>query len=125
MTQAILKASNMQESILKNVAVQVPTGDFLVNQMRAGSLDAAIVYLTNVQQVREHFDVIHLPAAYAKAVQPFAVRVDSKHRELSQRLLGYLKSHKESFEAAGFVWTGEETPVPSDKLDIPSWLKQP
>jgi hypothetical protein len=51
--------------------------------------------------------------------------VDSKHRELSQRLLGYLKSHKESFEAAGFVWTGEETPVPSDKLDIPSWLKQP
>lgn len=125
MTQAILKASNLHESVLKNVVVEVPTADFLVNQMRAGALDAAIVYLVNVQQVREHFEVISLPADKARAVQPFAVRHDSPNKHLSNRLLAYLKAHKESFEAAGFVWTGDEAPVASDKLDIPPWLKQP
>lgn len=125
MTQAILKTSNLHDSVMKNVVVQVPTADFLVNQMRAGALDAAIVYLVNVLQVREHFDVINLPTDKAKAVQPFAVRHDSPHKQLSQRLLTYLKAHKESFEKAGFVWTGDGAPVASDKLDIPPWLKQP
>jgi molybdate transport system substrate-binding protein len=125
MTQAILKASNLHDSVMKNVVVQVPTADFLVNQMRAGALDAAIVYLVNVQQVSQHFDVIPLPADKARAVQPFAVRHDSPNKHLSQRLLAYLKAHKESFEEAGFVWTGDEKPVPSDKLEIPPWLKQP
>ena len=57
-------------------------------------------------------------------VQPFAVRHDSTNRRLSERLLVFLKGHKESFEAAGFVWRGEEKAVPSDKLDIPEYLKQ-
>ncbi|HYF34298.1 MAG TPA: substrate-binding domain-containing protein [Prosthecobacter sp.] len=125
MTQAILKTSNLYDSVTKNVVVQVPTADFLVNQMRAGALDAAIVYLVNVQQVRDHFDVIALPADKAKAVQPFAVRHNSPNKHLSQRLLTYLKAHKESFEEAGFLWTGDATPVASDKLEIPPWLKQP
>ncbi|MDZ4286429.1 MAG: substrate-binding domain-containing protein, partial [Prosthecobacter sp.] len=125
MTQAILKSSNLHESVTKNVVVEVPTAEFLGHPMRAGALDAAIVYLVNVQQVREHFDVISLPADKARAVQPFAVRHDSPHKHLSQRLLTYLKAHKESFEAAGFVWTGDGAPVASDKLDIPPWLKQP
>ena len=124
MTKAILKTSNLLDSVMKNVVVQVPTADFLVNQMRAGALDAAIVYLVNVKQVSEHFDIIPLPADKAKAVQPFAVRKDSDYRNLSYRLLAFLRAHKESFEAAGFVWTGDSAPVPSDKLDIPPWLKQ-
>ena len=32
---------------MKNVVVQTPTGDMLVNQMRSGSLDAAVAYLSN------------------------------------------------------------------------------
>jgi len=124
MTKAILKTSNLLDSVMKNVVVQVPTADFLVNQMRAGALDVAIVYKVNVQQVSEHFDIVPLPADKAKAVQPFAVRKDSDYRNLSHRLLAYLRAHKESFEAAGFVWTGDSAPVPSDKLDIPPWLKQ-
>ena len=125
MTLAILKSSNLQESVMKNVVVQVPTADFLVNQMRAGALDAAVVYKVNVQQVAEHFDMIPLPADKARAVQPFAVRHDSPNKHLSNRLLAYLKAHKESFEEAGFVWTGDGSPVPSNKLDIPVWLRQP
>jgi molybdenum ABC transporter molybdate-binding protein len=125
MTQAILKSSNLYDSVMKNVAVQVPTADFLVNQMRAGALDAAIVYQVNVQQVSQHFDVVPLPADKARAVQPFAVCHDSPNKHLSHRLLAYLKAHKESFEDAGFVWTGDGAPVASDKLEIPPWLKQP
>lgn len=124
MTKAILKGSNLLDSVMKNVVVQVPTADFLVNQMRAGALDAAIVYKINVQQVKEHFDSIPLPADKAKAIQPFAVRKDSDYRQISYRLLAFLRAHKESFEAAGFVWTGDSKPVPSDKLDIPPWLRQ-
>ncbi len=43
---------------------------------------------------------------------------------MSQRLLTFLKEHKESFENVGFVWTGNNETVPSDKLNIPDWLKQ-
>lgn len=122
-TRAMLKSDNLWDSVHKNVAVEVPTADFLINQMRAGGLDAAIVYQVNVQPQSEHLEAIALPSDKAKAVQPFAVRHDSLNRQLSQRLLNYLKDHKESFEAAGFVWRGEEKAVKSTDLVIPEWLK--
>jgi len=123
MCVAILRSMNLLDSVRKNVAVESPTADFLVNQMRVGSLDAAIVYRVNVQAQAEHFDTIPMPADKAKAVQPFAVRANSTNRQLSNRLLAFLKNHKESFEAAGFVWRGDEKVTPSDKLDVPPWLK--
>ena len=43
------------------MAVEVPTADFLINQMRAGGLDAAIVYRVNVLPQAEHLDSIALP----------------------------------------------------------------
>ena len=123
MTDAILRSSNLRDSVMKNVAVQVPTADFLVNQMRAGALDAAIVYLVNVQQVMEHFETVKLPADKAKAVQPFAVRKDSPNRLLAGRLLAFLRANKAAFEKSGFIWRGSAEPVKSDKLEIPEWLK--
>ena len=123
MTDAILRSSNLRDSVMKNVAVQVPTADFLVNQMRAGALDAAIVYIVNVQQVMEHFETIKLPADKAKAVQPFAVRKDSPNRLLANRLLAFLRANKAAFEKSGFIWRGDSEPVKSDKLEIPEWLK--
>jgi molybdate transport system substrate-binding protein len=124
MTRAMLKNMNIWHSIEKNVAVQVPTADFLINQMRAGGLDAAIVYKVNVLPQSEHLESIALPADKGKAVQPFAVRENSERKELGRRLLAFLKDHKESFEQAGFSWRGDEAPVASDKLVIPAWLKQ-
>ncbi|MDH4476327.1 MAG: molybdate ABC transporter substrate-binding protein [Verrucomicrobiaceae bacterium] len=123
MTQAMLKSTNLLDSVMKNVVVQVPTADFLVNQMRAGALDAAIVYQVSIQQVAEHFDAIPLPKDIARAVQPFAVRKDSHHYHLSQRLLAYLRAHRSAFEDAGFIWKGESKPVPSSQLEIPAHLK--
>jgi ABC-type molybdate transport system substrate-binding protein len=123
MTRAMLRSSGLLESVMANTVSQVPTADALINQMRVGSLDAAIVYKVNVLPQAEHFDVIPLPADKGKAVQPFAVRNDSTNRQLSGRLLAFLKNHKESFEAAGFTWRGENKAIASDKLDIPEWLK--
>lgn len=123
MTQAMLKSTNLLASVMKNVVVQVPTADFLVNQMRAGALDAAIVYQVNVQQVSQHFEMILLPADLAKAIQPFAVRKASPNYHLSQRLLTYLRDNRESFEKAGFIWKGESKAIPSDQLEIPDYLK--
>lgn len=123
MTQAMLKSTNLLDSVMKNVVVQVPTADFLVNQMRAGALDAAIVYQVSIQQVAEHFDAIPLPKDIARAVQPFAVRKDSHHYHLAQRLLNYLRAHRSAFEDAGFIWKGESKPIPSSQLEIPAHLK--
>jgi molybdate transport system substrate-binding protein len=124
MTAGILRSMNLFDSVSKNASSQVPTGDFLVNQLRTGSLDAAVVYRTNIQKQLEHFEAIALPADKAKAVQPFAVRKDSPNRELGKRLLTYLRANKESFEKAGFVWRGDSAPVKSTELEIPEYLKQ-
>ena len=40
MTRGMLKQTGLLESVRKNVVVEVPTADFLINQMRAGGLDA-------------------------------------------------------------------------------------
>lgn len=124
MTSAMLRQTGLLESVRKNVVVEVPTADFLVNQMRAGSLDAIVVYEVNVAPHGDRFDTIPLPEEYSKAVQPFAVRADSPNARTAGRLLGFLRSRAAAFEAAGFRWRGDEKAVGSDQLDVPPWLKQ-
>jgi DNA-binding transcriptional LysR family regulator len=95
---------------MANVRVQTPTADLLVNQMRAGSLDVAIVYEANTSQVRDSLDVVPIALAEAKAVQPYGVRVHSEHRYLMERLLAAIRSadSRRRFESAGFHWLSEE-----------------
>jgi ABC-type molybdate transport system substrate-binding protein len=118
------------ESIRKNVAVEVPTADFLVNQMRAGGLDAAIVYRVNTQTAGASAASTQAPLTFlalrhegAKAVQPFAVRSDSPHRQLALRLLDHLRANRSAFEEAGFRWTGDQPAVRSDRIPLPAWLQ--
>jgi len=124
LTSSMLKSMNLWEGVSKNASSQVPTGDFLVNQMRTGSLDAAVVYQINIQNAMEHFDAVSLPADKSKAVQPFAVRSDSPHQNLGRRLLAFLRQNRASFEDAGFVWKGDAAPVKSAEIVLPDWLKQ-
>ncbi|WP_395752086.1 molybdate ABC transporter substrate-binding protein [Prosthecobacter sp.] len=124
LTRSILKSMNLLESVSKNASSQVPTADFLVNQMRTGSLDAAVVYGININNDKEHFEAIPLPADKAKAVQPFAVRKDTAYQQLSRRLLAYLRENRASFESAGFAWKGDTAPVKSAEIVLPEWLKQ-
>jgi molybdate transport system substrate-binding protein len=123
MTRGIVKSSGLLESIQRNVVVEVPTADFLVNQMRAGALDAAIVYRVNVQAAYAPLEFLPLTHAGARAVQPFAVRAHSPNRHMALRLLDFLKAHRADFEKAGFVWRGTEAPVQSKQIEVPPWLK--
>ncbi len=43
---------------MKNVAVQSPTGDMLVNQLRTGSLDAVVVYISNATYAGDEVEAI-------------------------------------------------------------------
>jgi molybdate transport system substrate-binding protein len=124
LTRSMLKSMNLWESVSKNASSQVPTADFLVNQMRTGSLDAAVVYGININHDKAHFDAVPLPADKSKAVQPFAVRHDSPNQQMGHRLLAFLREHRTSFEDAGFVWKGDTTPVKSADIVLPDWLKQ-
>ena len=124
MTTAMLRQTGLLAGVRKNVVVEVPTADFLVNQMRAGSLDAIVVYEVNVAAHPERFDTIPLPAEYAKAVQPFAVRKDSPHAQLAARLLAFLRSRGPAFAAVGFRPRPDAQAIPSGQLEVPPWLQQ-
>jgi ABC-type molybdate transport system substrate-binding protein len=124
MTRGILKSSGFADSVQKNVVVESPTADFLVNQMRAGALDAAIVYRVNAQSQEDHLEYFHIQHPGAKAVQPFAVRATSPNRQLSGRLLEFLRAHHSQFEDAGFTWRGDEVAIKSKEIKLPDWLKE-
>jgi len=56
MVSGMLRETGLDAAVRKNVVVEVPTADFLVNQMRAGALDAAVVYRVNAAPQSEHLD---------------------------------------------------------------------
>ena len=123
MTRGMLKATGLHEAVRKNVVVEVPTADFLINQMRAGGLDAAIVYRVNAQPQREHLEFFPIQHAGAKAIQPFAVRSASPNRKLAERLLAFLRANRGDFEQAGFLWRGDDGVIKSKDIVVPEWLK--
>lgn len=124
MTRGMLKSSGLLDSVMKNVSVEVPTADFLVNQMRVGGLDAAIVYRVNATVETRDLEFLPIKHAGAKAIQPFAVRGDSPNRHLASRLLAFLKGRQKTFEDAGFIWRGGEESLPSKEIEVPDWLKE-
>lgn len=111
LTQNTLKEGGVQESVMKNVTVQSPTGDLLVNQMLAGSLDAAVVYLSNAVGSGEKLDAIRIEGLPCSiATQPFAVSDKTQFPRLTQRLLAALRSEqsKDAFLQEGFRWKAQE-----------------
>ena len=86
-----------------------PQGDFLVNAMRTGALDAAIVYASNLAFSLDELDAIAIPDA--EAVQPYAVAIDSPNARAMQRLLDTITAPdgRDRFESLGFDWRFKET----------------
>jgi molybdate transport system substrate-binding protein len=109
LTMEMLKSVNLYDKIKKNVAVDSPTGDFLINQISIHSVDAVIIYKSNFMAspsaVRE-CDMIEIPLEEAKAVQPYAISKNNNHKELLKRLMIQLTSHQERFTDIGFHWQG-------------------
>jgi molybdenum ABC transporter molybdate-binding protein len=123
MTRGMLKQTGLLAAISRNVVVEVPTADFLINQMRAGGLEAAIVYRVNAAPQAEHIEFFPIAHPGARAIQPFSVRKDSPNRQLATRLLEFLKANRGDFEAAGFQWRGHEPAILSKDIEVPEWLK--
>jgi len=92
--------------VMKNVRAQLPAGDMLVNEMLAGALDAVVAYVSNATGHAAELEAIPIDVPCAVAVQPIAVGRESRHRQLTQRLLAALRSaeSRERFEANGFHW---------------------
>lgn len=114
-TQQTFKEAGLQSQLMKNVVVQTPTGDMLVNQMRSGSLDAAVVYLSNAAGSAEFLDAVRIqgiPCSVAN--QPYGIAKTSKQKLLGDRLLQAIRaeSSKDKFATEGFRWVGEQTAAP-------------
>ncbi|MFT4546129.1 MAG: molybdate transport system substrate-binding protein [Verrucomicrobiales bacterium] len=123
MTAGMLKQSGLAEAVRKNVVVEVPTADLLINQLRTNALDAAIVYEVNALLVDEHLDFVAIRHPGAIALQPFGVNVGSPREQLARRLEDFFRANPEAFVKAGFVWRGDEAPLKSSEIKIPEWLK--
>jgi molybdenum ABC transporter molybdate-binding protein len=105
-TQKTLAEDRSTEMVMKNVVVQSPTGDMLVNQMRTGSLDAAIAYVSNAAGAADELDAVPIEVPCAFASQPFAIAKGSDFEQLCGRLRDAVLSREseERFRAYGFTW---------------------
>jgi molybdenum ABC transporter molybdate-binding protein len=110
-TQRTFSESGMQSELMKNVAVQTPTGDMLVNQMQTGSLDAAVAYLSNAAGAADTLDAIRITGLECSvATQPYAVAKNSTNKRLAERLLAAIRAETshERFLSEGFRWVEEK-----------------
>ena len=115
LTQNTLKEGGIQQAVMKNVTVQTPTGDMLVNQLRTGSLDAAVVYLSNATGAGDELDAVRiLGIPCSVAVQPLAISRETPNPQLASRLFQALTNSvaRETFEAEGFRWKAEHSNAP-------------
>jgi ABC-type molybdate transport system substrate-binding protein len=106
LTQETLKQGRAHHRVMKNVKVQSPTGDMLINQLLTGSLDAAIAYISNGANAADKLEAIPLDIPCAVAVQPIAIGKDSDYKQLTRRLVDAILSResRERFESYGFHW---------------------
>jgi molybdenum ABC transporter molybdate-binding protein len=106
-TQNTLRESGIQQEFMANVTVQTPTGDMLVNQLRTGSLDAAVAYLSNAAGASQYLDAIQIKGiSCSTAEQPWGVAKNSRFPHLADRLFEKICSEEsqEIFIAEGFRW---------------------
>jgi molybdate transport system substrate-binding protein len=109
----LLKEQGLYDAVVRNVASRTPTADMLVVQIRAGSLDAVVVYRVNATKIGSNLEIIDIPLREARAIQTFAIGKDTKYPQLMQRLYDAIRSveSQRRFTQTGFRWLGEgETP---------------
>ncbi len=117
LTKELLVSEGLHRKIVDagNLKMESATGDFLVNQIKAGSLDAVIVYRSNAlaaASTAEDFEIVTIDRPGAFATQPFAVGKESNHAQLMNRFLEACVSAtgKENFLQYGFRWELKNSP---------------
>jgi molybdenum ABC transporter molybdate-binding protein len=110
----MLVQMNLYDALGQNLSVESPTGDFLINQIRTGSLDAIIACRSNWTGVREHLDAIPIDHPLARMTQPYAVGRNTRFKQMMARLQDALTTatSRERFEAEGFGWRYQPTSAP-------------
>jgi len=110
----MLQEMKVYDTLGTNLKVESPTGDFLINQIRTGSLDAIIACRSNWTGVREHLDAVPIDHPLARMTQPYAVGRNSRFKQMMARLQDALTSasSRERFEAEGFGWRHRPNPTP-------------
>lgn len=105
-TGQAIDQKGLRQPIMKNVEAVSTSAAELVNQLRVGSLDAVVAYISSTYGFNdiEAFTIEGIPCAIA--VQPFAVNKGSKHKQLAARLLDAIKSQESQqlFKEYGFGW---------------------
>lgn len=104
--ETFLKAG-VYAQVRKNVKIESPTGDLLVNQLLTGSLDAVVCYVSNVSPNADKLDAIPVTGIPCAAPeQPIAIARSSAHPELAAKLIEYLRTaeSRARFEKLGFGW---------------------
>jgi molybdate transport system substrate-binding protein len=126
LTDRMLRKLNLRQhfydndDVLRDGALHADAGHTLINQMRTGSLDACIVYVSNARSADpqgQELEVIRIPLPEAIATQPLAVHRQSEHRYLMYRLRDWLvrPDTAQRFTSLGFEWiyrpqAGTESP---------------
>lgn len=111
LTQRTFDETGLRDELMENIVVQTPTGDMLVNQMRSGSLDAAVAYLSNAAGSADVLDAVRIQGIPCSvATQPFGVAKNAAHKHLAERLLQAIKAEasRERFASEGFQWVDQE-----------------
>ncbi len=102
----MLKEMGMYDKLAANLKVESPTGDFLVNQLRTGSLDAILACHSNWAEVKDYLDAIPIDHPLSHMAEPYAVGRSSHYKYMMTRLLDAITSptSRERFETVGFGW---------------------
>ena len=105
-THNMLIAMGLADTVAKNVKVELPTGDSLVNHLQAGALDAVIVCQSNAVTAGNKVQRLPINSPLGVAIQPIAMGKHAKYPQLTSRLVELLKSpqSRAKFEAEGFRW---------------------
>ncbi len=115
LTAQLLRHEGWFDSVMSNVVVQTPTADLLVNQLRAGGLDAVVVYQVNTTTAADRIAVVPIDLPGATAIQPVAVGRQTRYPHLMERLISFLRSTESQrrFVQAGFRWRAPAQPEPA------------
>jgi molybdate transport system substrate-binding protein len=110
----MLVQMNLYDALGENLKVESPTGDFLINQIRTGSLDAIIACKSNWAGVREHLDAVPIDHPLARMTQPYAVGRGTRFKQMMARLQDMLTTaaSRKRFEAEGFGWRYQPRSTP-------------
>jgi molybdenum ABC transporter molybdate-binding protein len=106
LTATTLDQAGLRDPVRKNVVAESATGDLLVNQLRTGSLDAVIAYISNATNSADKLEAMSIDIPCAIATQPIAVSRQSQNKQIAQRLMTAIESEesRQLFVANGFGW---------------------